>query len=577
MCMARRKAALPSMVLTPRPSLAEFRAAPFVVNALEQDIRYRAQDREDEADANGRQPEVSVDRERQDGEAEIRQHRHHAETREDAGIEEKRIRPEAGQVRRHDDDVQRRDEHDRDGEPEQPGVGVQPSDHDDESDADPGRHEEERDQLRPEHLGNRDGYGGEVVGRVHVVHPIVQDHAEEPDHAGVEDRVEADRHLESVPDEPRGEGQEQERRHEGEEHLRIRPASLEIHEFLAEEGAVPFKPAESRDDAGQLMAVAHGWTLESLGDEDRGARDQGGRESQAEEGEKRRRSEVRSQGREKLVGREAREDPGERDGARSSGGREDRRNDRDGDDKSRAGPHVDSRDEEAQGHPQEERQERHAEEDPDARQSKVRNRYREDESDRRGYEKQDHVENRVPDEHAEERPAEPHRKDSRHGEQIVARPGRPLQVLPTEESECTDAEAVEEDAHMQEQDRIRQRGVCEQPTARHGDREAEHRDDEREGHEHRLAGIARVDPEFLFQHEAKEPTHRQAPTSRRNADSRSASPARIWSTVPVAMIEPLWMTATRLQSFPAISSRWEAMNAVPPPATYYARKSFSFR
>src|SRR5438093_11616076 len=100
MCMARRKAALPSMVLTPRPSLAEFRAAPFVVNALEQDIRYRAQDREDEADANGRQPEVSVDRERQDGEAEIRQHRHHAETREDAGIEEKRIRPEAGQVRR---------------------------------------------------------------------------------------------------------------------------------------------------------------------------------------------------------------------------------------------------------------------------------------------------------------------------------------------------------------------------------------------------------------------------------------------------------------------------------------------
>src|SRR3989442_13977426 len=105
MCMARRKAALPSMVLTPRPSLAEFRAAPFRVNALEQDIRYRAQDREDEADANGRQSEVSVDRERQDGEAEIRQHRHHAETREHAGVEEKLTNPKACQIRRPDDDV----------------------------------------------------------------------------------------------------------------------------------------------------------------------------------------------------------------------------------------------------------------------------------------------------------------------------------------------------------------------------------------------------------------------------------------------------------------------------------------
>src|SRR5256712_13378734 len=128
MCMARRKAALPSMVLTPRPSLAEFRAAPFVVNALEQDIRYRPQNCEDEADANGRQPEVSVDRERQDGEAEIRQHRHHAETREDAGIEEKRIRPEAGQVRRHDDEVQRCDEHDPDGDASEPVGGAQAGD-----------------------------------------------------------------------------------------------------------------------------------------------------------------------------------------------------------------------------------------------------------------------------------------------------------------------------------------------------------------------------------------------------------------------------------------------------------------
>src|SRR5436309_14155993 len=104
MCMARRKAALPSMVLTPRPSLAEFRAAPFLVNALEQDIRYRAQDGEDETDADGREPEVSVDREGQDRQSEIREHRHHAEPGEDAGVEEKRIRPEAGQVGGHDDD-----------------------------------------------------------------------------------------------------------------------------------------------------------------------------------------------------------------------------------------------------------------------------------------------------------------------------------------------------------------------------------------------------------------------------------------------------------------------------------------
>src|SRR3989449_1527820 len=234
------------------------------------------------------------------------------------------------------------------------------------------------------------------------------------------------------------------------------------------------------------------------------------------------------------MGREAREDPGEGDDSRGPGGREDRRNDRDGDHKSCAASHVDGRDEKAQGHPQEERQERGAEEDPDARQSKVRHRNGEDEADGRGHEEQDHVENRVPHEHPEERPPEPHRKDSGHRDQVVAHPGRPLQVLPTEESEGADAEAVEEDAHVQEQNRIRERGVCEQSAARDRDGEAEYRDDKREGHEHRLAGVTRVDPEFLFQHEAKEPAHRQAPTSRRNADSRSASPARIWATGPVA-------------------------------------------
>src|SRR5712691_10764748 len=115
--MARRKAALPSMVQTPRPSLAEFRAAPFRVNALEQDIRYRAEDCEDETDADGGESEVSVDRERQDRQSEVGEHRHYAETGEHAGVEEKRIRPEAGQVGGHHDDVQRGDDDDRDREP----------------------------------------------------------------------------------------------------------------------------------------------------------------------------------------------------------------------------------------------------------------------------------------------------------------------------------------------------------------------------------------------------------------------------------------------------------------------------
>src|SRR3989454_737341 len=195
----------------------------------------------------------------------------------------------------------------------------------------------------------------------------------------------------------------------------------------------------------------------------------------------------------------------------------------------------------------------------------------------RGDEEQDHVEERVADEHAQERPTEPHREDPGHRAQVVARPGRPLEVLSTEESERADAQAVQEDADMQEEDGVRERGVREQPPARDGDRKAKHRDDERERDEHRLTGIARMDAEFLFQHEAKKPAHRHAPTSLRNADSRSASWARIWSTVPVAMIDPLRITATRWHSFEAMSRRWDAMNAVPPPAMYSVRNSLSFR
>src|SRR5438093_206301 len=100
MCMARRKAALPSMVQTPRPSLAELRAAPFLVNALEQDIRYRAEDREHETDADRGEPQVSVEREGQDRQSEVRVPRHHADAREHARMEEKSVRAEAGQVER---------------------------------------------------------------------------------------------------------------------------------------------------------------------------------------------------------------------------------------------------------------------------------------------------------------------------------------------------------------------------------------------------------------------------------------------------------------------------------------------
>src|SRR5439155_22127783 len=186
-------------------------------------------------------------------------------------------------------------------------------------------------------------------------------------------------------------------------------------------------------------------------------------------------------------------------------------------------------------------------------------------------------ERRVAEEHARGRSPESHRENPPHRDDVAARAARPREVLTTEEPERSDAQAVQEDADVQEQNGVTQRSECEPPPARDRNRQAEHRDDERERHEHRLTGVARVDPEFLFQHEPEEPAHRHAPTSRRNADSRSASPPRIWSTVPVAMIDPLWMTATRSHSFPAMSSRWDAMNAVPPLARYSARKPLSFR
>src|SRR3989442_2854348 len=573
--MARRKAALPSMVLTPRPSLAEFRAAPFRVNALEQDIRYRAQDREDETDADGRQPKVPVDREGQDRQPEIREHRHHAEPCEHAGVEEERVGPQAREVGRHDDDVQRGDEDDWNREPQQTRVRVQPCDHHDESDAEPRRYEKERDQLGPDHLRHGDRYRREVISRVHVVHPVVEDDPEEADHARIEDRVEADRHLEPIPDEPRREGQQEERRHEREEHLRIGPAPLEIEEFLAEEGAVALEAAEPGDDPREFVAGGHTRRLEPLRDKADGSHDQGRHDSQPEREKCRGSSDVRTQGRQEVLCREAREDPRKRNRTGGSRGREQGGNPCGRRDESHAASHVHRRDEETQRHAEEEREQRGPEENPDAREPEMRHGNGEGQADGRGDEEEDHVEDRVAQEHAQERPTEPHWEDPGHRDQVVARPRRPLEVLSTEESERADAQAVQEDADMQEEDGVRERGIGEQPPARDGDRETEHRDDERERDEHGLTGIARMDAEFLFQHEAKKPAHRHAPTSRRNADSRSASWARIWSTVPVAMIDPLRITATRWHSFAAMSRRWDAMNAVPPPAMYSARNSLS--
>src|SRR6266571_177708 len=130
---------------------------------------------------------------------------------------------------------------------------------------------------------------------------------------------------------------------------------------------------------------------------------------------------------------------------------------------------------------------------------------------------------------------------------------------------------------MEEQDRIREGRVREQAFARDRDCEAEPGDDDREREEGRSSGVARMDAEFLRQHEAEQPDHPHAPTMRRKAASRFDSGPRISSTLPVATIVPSWITATRSQSFSAMSSRWEAMNTVPPPPIYSWRNSLSFR
>src|SRR5439155_15374467 len=240
-------------------------------------------------------------------------------------------------------------------------------------------------------------------------------------------------------------------------------------------------------------------------------------------------------------------------------------------------PHVHGGDEETERHPEEERQECGAEEDADARDPKVREGDGHDESEGRRCQEEGDVEDRVAHVHSEESLPKPHREDPGHGDHIVARPVRPLQILAPEESERAHAEAVQEDARMEEEDRIPEGRVREEAFARDRDCQAESGDDDGEGEERQPSGVARMDPELFRQHEAEQPDHPHAPTMRRKAVSRFDSGPRISSTLPVATIAPSWITATRSQSFSAMSSRWEAMKTVPPPSMYSCRNSRSFR
>ncbi len=265
------------------------------------------------------------------------------------------------------------------------------------------------------------------------------------------------------------------------------------------------------------------------------------------------------------MGREAGQDPGQREASGRPGRGEEGRDAANGNQEGHLTPHVQSRDEETERHPDEERQEGGAEEDADAHDPKVREGDGHDESEGRRCQEEGDVEDRVAHVHSEEGLPKSHREDPGHGDHIVPRPVRPLQILASEESERAHAEAVQEDARMEEEDRIPEGRVREQAFARDRDREAEPGDDDREGEERRSSGVARMDPELLRQHEAEQPDHPHAPTMRRKAASRFDSGPRISSTLPVATIAPSWITATRSHSFSAMSSRWEAMKTVPPP------------
>src|SRR5881296_759749 len=89
----------------PLPSLRERRMAPFPVDAAVQENGRGREDDEHEGDARHREDRVPIDGEGEDREAQIGEHRHHAELREDARIEEERVRPESGEVGGHHDHV----------------------------------------------------------------------------------------------------------------------------------------------------------------------------------------------------------------------------------------------------------------------------------------------------------------------------------------------------------------------------------------------------------------------------------------------------------------------------------------
>src|SRR4030042_802851 len=120
----------------------------------------------------------------------------------------------------------------------------------------------------------------------------------------------------------------------------------------------------------------------------------------------------------------------------------------------------------------------------------------------------------------------------------------------------------------------------EQPELRERDRRshlvqgqpAQHRQNEherRESQEPAASRVARVGAELLLQHERQEIPHAYTlkasiPTDLMKSFS-SVSPLRMSSSMlPCATTFPRFTIESLLHSLSAISSRWEAMNTVPP-------------
>src|SRR5207244_11121324 len=119
-------------------------------------------------------------------------------------------------------------------------------------------------------------------------------------------------------------------------------------------------------------------------------------------------------------------------------------------------PHVYGRNEEAERHPEEKRQEARAEKDADARDPKVGEWNGQDESDGCRCQEQGDVEDRIAYVHSQKGLAKSHWKNAGHGDQVVPGPDGPLQILAHKEAERADAPLIQEDARMTEQGRMRE-------------------------------------------------------------------------------------------------------------------------